>query len=106
MVTPNWDQLVLNPLFRQFGKPAWHIPGGTAEPVPITLIEKRPDEFVTINDHSIQTGTAFFEVRASELASPAKGDVIDLDGTRYVLEAPPRKQDPARLVWTLEAVPE
>ena len=106
MASPDWDRLCLEPLFRRFGKPAQLFPAGSGDPIPVTVVDKRPDALTGIGDSRIQTGTAVFEVRATELPAPAKGDVLEVDGTRFVLEAPPRNEDPSHLIWTLEAVPE
>ena len=45
-----------------------------------------------------------FDIRASEIAAPAEGDTIVVDGSTYVIQGEPIR-DAERLVWTIEARP-
>ncbi len=43
-----------------------------------------------------------FDVRTSEVADPAEGDTLDVDGVIYIVQGTPVR-DAERLVWTIEA---
>jgi hypothetical protein len=53
--------------FAAFGIDAAYTPAG-GEPVPARVIARRPDTIVGFGETRIQTETATFEVRASEVA--------------------------------------
>jgi hypothetical protein len=71
--------------------------------IPVRVIARRPDrigEFET----RILTKTMMFDIRASEIAAPAEGDTIVMDGSTYVIQGEPIR-DAERLIWTIEARP-
>ena len=45
------------------------------------------------------------DIRVSDIAAPADGDTIELDGAVYVIQGEPIR-DAERLVWTIEARPQ
>jgi hypothetical protein len=58
--------------FVAFGIDAVYMPA-SGDPVSVRVIAKRPDTSVGFGDTRIHAETATFELRASELASPARG---------------------------------
>jgi hypothetical protein len=55
--------------FAAFGIDALYTPAG-GEPVSVRVIARRPDTIVGFGETRIHAGTAMFELRASEVASP------------------------------------
>jgi hypothetical protein len=45
-----------------------------------------------------------FDMRSAEIAGPAEGDTLDVDGVTYVVQGTPVR-DAERLVWTIEVRP-
>lgn len=93
----------LDAVFAEFGVAASYTPAGGAA-VALRVLPRRPDTVVHIFEASIQSLTALFEIRASELDAAAEGDRLDLDGTGYRVQSAQRF-DPDRLIWTLSCVP-
>ena len=87
-------------LFEIAGEEATYTPTG-GSPVTVTVIPKRPDEILGFGESLVRTGTALFDVRASEVSSPAEQDALTFDGTAYVVQSVERR-DPRRLIWTLD----
>ena len=70
----------------------------------IRALVRRPDRDIEFADITVHTGTAVFEIRRQEVASPAAGDVIVRDGDSFVVQGEPRL-DAERLIWTLDTRP-
>ena len=87
--------------FAAFGIDATYTPAG-GEPVPVRVIARRPDTIVGFGETRIHAETATFEVRASEVASPRRGDQIMLGDEAFVVQGEPERRDPDRLVWTVD----
>jgi hypothetical protein len=66
------------------------------------VILRRPDRIGDFGDTHIASETATFDVRTSEVAEPAEGDTLDVNGVTYVIQGTPVR-DAERLVWTIEA---
>jgi hypothetical protein len=79
-------------------------PGGTGDGVPVRAIARRPDREVEFGDVVVHAATAVFEVRVSEVPTPAEGDTITLGGETFVVQGEPAR-DAERLVWTLDTRP-
>jgi hypothetical protein len=78
---------------------------GDANPgVPVRAIPHRPDRIGEFSETRIATETTMFDIRTSEITSPADGDTIVVDGNTYVIQGEPIR-DAERLVWTIEARP-
>jgi hypothetical protein len=73
-------------------------------PVPVRVIERRPDVVSEFAGGRIASATAVFDLRVSEVAAPRPGDRIELDGEAFLVQGEPRR-DAARLVWTLDTRP-
>jgi len=95
-------QAAVNVVFAQFGLTATYTRIG-GQPVPITVLPKRPDRIDDFDNTRFVSETAVFEVRVSELPDPAEGGEIAIDAERFLIQGRPRREDPDRLVWTLEA---
>ena len=76
--------------------------GGMDPAVPVRAIRRRPDRVGEFGDARIVAETTGFDVRVSDIAQPAEGDTIEMDGTVYRIEGAPLR-DAERLVWTIEA---
>lgn len=101
-------KLVVDAVFRQFGTPATLMAAsgvaGGGSPIPVRVIAKRPDTLISYGATAVVSETARFELRVSEVAAPAQGDAITVDGAAYLVQSA-RRLDPDRLVWTIEAAP-
>ena len=82
----------------------WLKDGAAGETV--RVIPSRPDQRIgDFTDTTIHVATATFEVRASEVPAPKAGDMLTVAETSYVVQGSPRRDDPRRLVWTLDTRP-
>jgi hypothetical protein len=97
-------QGALDATFEAFGIDAVYTPAG-GEPVPVRVIAKRPDTVVGFGETRIHAETATFELRASEVADPRPDDQLSFDGGTFVIQGEPKRRDPDRLVWSLDARP-
>jgi hypothetical protein len=79
--------------------------GGADPGVPVRVILRRPDRIDVFGETRIATETLVIEVRVSDVAAPASGDTIELDGAVYVIQGEPIR-NAERLVWTIEARPQ
>jgi hypothetical protein len=78
--------------------------GGTDPGIPVRVIIRQPDRIGEIGETRIASSTATFDVRTSDIAAPAAGDTIEVDGTVYIIQGEPVR-DAERLVCTIEARP-
>ncbi len=74
--------------------------GGT--PQAIKVVPNREDAITSFGQSRVQSEKGIFEVRKSELPSPAIGGIIIFGDVNYTIKGPPRSDDPDRLVWTVE----
>jgi hypothetical protein len=70
----------------------------------VRVVVRMADRLGSLGATRIASDTATFDLRVSEVATPAAGDSIELDGIRYLIQGEPLR-DPERLVWTVEARP-
>ena len=75
--------------------------GGSGEAITLRAIVRQPDRVSTYGETRIATETTLVDIRTSELATPAEGDTIEMDGMVYVIPGEPTR-DAERLVWTLD----
>ena len=87
--------------FALLGEDATYTPAA-GSPVTVKVIPRQPDTVLDFGDTKARTTTTLLDVRVSELATPAKGDAVTFAGTGYVVQAPPLRRDPRRLIWTLD----
>ena len=78
--------------------------GGADPGVPIRVILRRPDRVGDLGETRIVAGTVMIDIRVSEVAAPAEGDIIEASGTVYVIQGEPIR-DAEHLVWSIEARP-
>lgn len=99
----DFDGLVLTPVFDVLGTPATYTPPGGGAPVSCRIQRARPDESIELGTGRIVEGTDMVDVRASEVAAPAKGGTFTVDGpagpTTLTITAKPVTTDSERLVW-------
>ena len=82
---------------------AIYTPAGS-DPTSIRVIARRPDEIVGFGDTPIHAATAMFDVRISEVASPAQGDTLEIGGETFIIQGEPMR-DRDRLIWSLDVRP-
>jgi hypothetical protein len=70
----------------------------------IRALVRRPDRDVQFGDITIHAATSVFEIRVSEVESPAEGDTIVLDGETFIVQGNPTR-DAERLVWSIDTRP-
>ena len=73
--------------------------GGVGDGVPVRLILRRPDQDAALFDVGASLPQLAAEVRASEVAAPAEGDLVEVDGASYRVRGAER--DSERLLWRL-----
>ena len=78
--------------------------GGEAPGTMIRAIVRQPDRVGTFGETRIATATTLFDIRTSDIIAPAEGDIIEMNGTIYVIQGEPVR-DAERLIWILEARP-
>ena len=76
--------------------------GGADPGIPVRVIVRRPDRVGEFGETRIVAETVMIDIRVSEVAAPAEGDTIEVNGTVYVIQGEPTR-DAERLVWTIEA---
>ena len=79
--------------------------GGTAPPVPVRVILGQPDRIEGFGETRIWSETARLDLRTAEVQDPRPGDTIEVDGQILVVQGEPVRNDPDRLVWTLDVRP-
>lgn len=93
-------------VFETFGVEALYLPpsppGGAALPIVAVLRREDSERVMPSGAVALVAGLAV-EVRASELAAPARGGVVRIGAVDYRVESDPECRDPDRLVWTLRA---
>lgn len=77
--------------------------GGTGSGVACRVIRKMPDAEIAFGRSAVKVATILIDVRASEIAAPAKGDTVTIGSEVWRIEGAPRR-DRDRLIWTCEAV--
>jgi hypothetical protein len=82
---------------------AVYTPAG-GDPLTVRVIARQPDEIVGFGDTRIHTETAIFDVRISEVPTPAESDTLEIGGDTYVIQGEPVR-DRDGLLWTLDVRP-
>ncbi len=86
------------------GRDATYRAGGADPGITVRAITRRPDRIGEFGETRIVTETLLIDVRVGDVATPADGDTVEVDGTVYVIQGEPIR-DAERLVWTIEARP-
>jgi hypothetical protein len=76
--------------------------GGVGVGTAVRVIRKSPDEVVRFGDSRAVLPTLLIDVRRSQVAEPAAGDTVEIDGELFEIIAAPTL-DSFRMVWTCEA---
>jgi hypothetical protein len=76
--------------------------GGVGAATAVRVVTRRPDQVVGFGDSRAVLPTLLVEVRRSEVAEPASGDTVEIEGELFEIIAAPTT-DSVRLVWTCEA---
>lgn len=63
--------------------------GGTDPGLPVRAILRRPDRIGEYGDTRIAAETLVIDIRVSEIAEPANGDTMEMDGAIYVIQGEP-----------------
>ncbi len=86
------------------GRPARYQAAGTWPALPVTVVETRPDAEASFGAARLVAETGTFNVRRSEVAAPAEGDLLIFSDRTYRVAAAPVLNE-ARDTWTLTAAP-
>lgn len=76
--------------------------GGAGAGAAVRVITKRPDQITGFGDSRAILPTMLIEVRRSEVAAPAAGDTVEIDGETFAVIATPLI-DSLGLIWACEA---
>lgn len=76
--------------------------GGAGTGVAARAVIRRPDQVVGFGDSRAILPTMLIEVRRSEVAAPAAGDTVEINGETFAIIATPTI-DSLGLIWTCEA---
>lgn len=76
--------------------------GGVGAGIAVRVVRRRPDQVVGFGDSRAVLPTLLVDVRRSEVAEPASGDTVEIDGETFEVIAAPII-DSVRLIWTCEA---
>lgn len=91
------------------GTDALYVPAAGV-PVPVRVLRKSPDERIDFRPTEVAAETNVFELRVSEVPAPRKGDRLEMGAggpgaEAFEIQAKPTRDDPDRLVWTLDTRP-
>jgi hypothetical protein len=75
---------------------------GAAAGVAVRVVTRRPDQVVGFGDSRAILPTMLIELRRSEVANPAAGDTVEINGETFAIIATPLI-DSLGLIWTCEA---
>jgi hypothetical protein len=78
--------------------------GGADPGMPVRVIVRQPDRIGNFGETRIAATTLVIDVRVSEVAAPAEGDTIEMNGAVSVIQGAPMR-DAGRLIWTLDTRP-
>jgi hypothetical protein len=73
--------------------------GGGGDGLPVRLALRRPDQTSALFGVHASLPKLAAEIRASEVAAPAEGDLVEVDGVSYRVRGADR--DSERLLWRL-----
>jgi hypothetical protein len=79
-------------------------PGGAGEGIPVRVMRRQPDRIEGFGETRLASSTTMLDVRASEVAEPAAGDTLEVEGRTVVVQGTPLL-DAEGLVWGLDTRP-
>lgn len=94
---------VIDAVFRTFGLAASRVPAGGGAAAAVTVLPVRPDPTLAGLDGAsrLTADGALFELRASEVAAPGKGDTLTVGAQAYKVSAV-RAKDVLKKVFILD----
>ena len=94
-------QDAIDAAFSDLGEAATYTPDG-GSPTAVTVIPNRADDDEEVfGETRVHSESALFDVRVSEIATPAEDETLLFDGTTYIIQGEPVRKDSRRMVWTL-----
>jgi hypothetical protein len=75
--------------------------GGMADPMPVRVIRRRPDEVASFGSTRGVVETLSIDARVADLPSVEKGDLFLIEAETWKVAATPLR-DRERLVWRIE----
>lgn len=95
---------ILSDVYDMLGHAASFTPqGGSA--ISVTVLPDQGDGGYEVLGLDLRADRCMVRLRVSEIATPLRGDGLNMDGTDYVINAAPQRLDPERAEWTLELIP-
>ena len=85
-----------------FALSATYRAGGAGSGTVIPMLPFRPDRGVSLFGQETVSATGGFLIRVFDVAAPAAGDTIEVDGTTYTVQGAPLR-DETRALWSVEA---
>ena len=79
-------------------------PDGVGDGIPLRVMRRQPDRIEGFGETRIASSTTVLDVRVSEIAEPAAGDTLGVDGRTVVVQGSPIL-DAEGLVWTVDTRP-
>jgi hypothetical protein len=79
-------------------------PAGAGNGIPVRVMLRRPDQIESFGETRIASSTAMLDVRVSEIAEPAAGDTLEVEGRTVVVQGTPIL-DAEGLVYTVNTRP-
>ena len=79
-------------------------PAGAGDGIPVRVMLRRPDRIESFGETRLASSTTMLDVRVSDIAEPAAGDTLEVDGRTVVVQGTPLL-DALGLVWTLDTRP-
>ena len=79
-------------------------PAGAGDGIPVRVMLRRPDRIEGFGETRIASSTTMLDLRASDVAEPAAGDTLELDGRTVVVQGTPIL-DAEGLVYTVDTRP-
>lgn len=87
---------------RNVGEDALWRSGGAGVGVAVRVVRRSPDAVVGFGDSRAVLPSVLIDVRRSDVAAPAAGDIVEVAGDTFEIIATP-VADSLGLVWTCEA---
>jgi hypothetical protein len=79
-------------------------PAGAGDGIPVRVMLRRPDRIESFGETRLASSTTTLDVRVSDIAEPAAGDTLEVDGRTVVVQGTPLL-DAEGLVWALDTRP-
>ncbi len=98
--------LPVDAVFSAVGAPATYRATEVAAAVPCLVMAMSPDEDFAVGNSRVNRRTMRLDVRASEVATPAKGGLFEFAGGTWRVLGDPARNDALRLIWTCAVDPE